>query len=749
MGVGSKVRRKGIRHILTLIGRIDLALQVLIGIFAGLFAGLFLGDLAAPLSIVGTAFIRLLQITVIPYIMVALITGLGRLEIGEIGKLARSGGGVLLLLWVLGICLVLSMPLAYPDWPQRSLFQKASLEASAPVDFLLLFIPSNPFHSMANAIVPAVVIFSIFVGLGLTVTPRRELVIDPLLVLGDTLSKITGAISRLSPIGVFALVAVLAGTVSSEDLYRLQVHVVVSATVAIIAALWLLPAIVASITPLKHQNILRGLRAPMLTAFATGSTLVILPMLAQSCKLMIEQSISERPKLISQDEAEEEREVQSSVDVLIPTFYSFPTIGNILALGFVVFGGWYVGTPLEVSQYATMVLGGIASLFGGTAISIPFTLDLVDLPTNLFGVFLSIDFIGSRLSALAGVMHYATIALIGTFALQRQIWFRFSVLFKNVLPGVLVTIALLLGFRVVYTNYVVVPYTAADVLSEAQILGPERDAVVHVHEPEKTDPGTPRSYDDILASGIIRICYIPGNYPLSFFNSDEKLVGFDIEMAHRFAQQSQLTPVFLPLDKVSQAAEKLNSGYCDTVFNSTTLTLDRTTETLQTEPLGLATLALVVPDDRRKDFEVWSDINNANTVKLAFGGYHAMPRAVQTNLPKIEFVSLEDFDAQRAFFESDGSGADAYIDTAEEGAAWTLLYPRFSVVVPRPITRLPVIYMTARNNPQVLNALNTWLLIEREAGGIQQLEEYWIEGRRDAVAAPRWSILRNVLGWIE
>jgi len=731
------------------IGKIDLAYQVLIGFGAGLLTGTFLGELAAPLNFVGTAFIRLLQITVIPYIMVALITGLGRLDVAEIGKLARSGGSVLILLWVLGICLVLAMPLAYPDWPQRSLFEKSSLETSPQVDFLLLFIPSNPFHAMANAIVPAVVVFSIFLGLALTVTPRRELIIEPLSVVGDTLARITGVVSRLSPIGVFALVAALAGTVVVEDLYRLQVHVVVSASLALITALWLVPAIVANITPLRHLEILRELRAPMLTAFATGSTLVVLPMLAESCKRLIASATAERPRLITDDEAEEEREVTSSVDVLIPTFYSFPTIGNVLALGFIVFGGWYVGNPLAGAQYATMLLGGIASLFGGTAISIPFTLDLVDLPANLFGVFLSIDFIGVRLSSMVGAMHYAAIALIGTFALQKEIWFKFSVLFKHVLPGVLVTFALLLGFRVIYTNYIIAPYTAADVLSEAHLLAPVPVSIVHVESPEETVPGAPRPYDEIVKSGTIRICYIPGNYPLSFFNNENKLVGFDIEMAHRFALRSQLTPVFVPLDQVTEAPDRLDSGYCDAVFNSTMVSLERTTLTLQTAPISLGTLSLVVPDAKRGSYETWSDLENSEGTTIAFGGYHAFPRATESNLPTVEFVPLHGFDSQRAYFESDGEGADAFIDTAEEGAAWTLLYPRFSVVVPRPVLRMPVVYLTAKNNPLVLKALNTWLLIEREAGGISELEEYWIEGNRDAVATPRWSIIRNELGWID
>jgi len=272
---------------------------------------------------------------------------------------------------------------------------------------------------------------------------------------------------------------------------------------------------------------------------------------------------------------------------------------------------------------------------------------------------------------------------------------------------------------------------------------------VHVDEPDAPLPGVPRPYEDIAASGTIRICYIPGNYPLSFFNSDNQLVGFDIEMARRFAQRSRLTPEFLPLDRIDTAAAKLDSGYCDAVFNSTAVSVDRTAETLQTAPVGIATLALVVPDERRKAVETWAEILETDGLTLAVGSYHAFPSAAETNLPGIEFVSVEGFEAQRLYFESGGAGADAFIDTAEEGAAWTLLYPRFSVVVPRPVTRVPMVYLTSRRSPLMLKALNTWLLIERETGGIRELEKYWIEGRRDAVAEPRWSVIRNVLGWVD
>ena len=57
----------------------SLSTRVLIGLFSGVAAGVFFGELTAPLKIAGDAFIQLLQMTVLPYIVVSLIAGLGSL----------------------------------------------------------------------------------------------------------------------------------------------------------------------------------------------------------------------------------------------------------------------------------------------------------------------------------------------------------------------------------------------------------------------------------------------------------------------------------------------------------------------------------------------------------------------------------------------------------------------------------------------------------------------------------------------
>jgi Na+/H+-dicarboxylate symporter len=133
--------------------------RVILGLVLGVFTGLFFGELAGNLEIFGEAYIRLLQMTVLPYILVSLIGGLGRLDAGIAQRIGLAGGALILIIWGITEVSNLFLMLTYPDWTTASLFR--------PFDPLTLYVPSNPFYSMANAVVPAVVVFSILLGLAL------------------------------------------------------------------------------------------------------------------------------------------------------------------------------------------------------------------------------------------------------------------------------------------------------------------------------------------------------------------------------------------------------------------------------------------------------------------------------------------------------------------------------------------------------------------------------------------------------
>ena len=93
---------------------------------------------------------------------------------------------------------------------------------------------------------------------------------------------------------------------------------------------------------------------------------------------------------------------------------------------------------------------------------------------------------------------------------------------------------------------------------------------------------------------------------------------------------------------------------------------------------------------------------------------------------------------------------DAIALPAERGSAWTLIYPAFSVVVPEPgIVKIPLVYPIARHDQSFAAFINTWIDLKKKDGTLDSLYRYWILGQSEAGRSKRWSIIRDVLHWVE
>ena len=58
----------------------SLSFRIISGLILGVIVGLFVGERAEGLQIVADAWIRLMQMTVLPYVMISLMAGLGGLN---------------------------------------------------------------------------------------------------------------------------------------------------------------------------------------------------------------------------------------------------------------------------------------------------------------------------------------------------------------------------------------------------------------------------------------------------------------------------------------------------------------------------------------------------------------------------------------------------------------------------------------------------------------------------------------------
>ena len=116
-------------------------------------------------------------------------------------------------------------------------------------------------------------------------------------------------------------------------------------------------------------------------------------------------------------------------------------------------------------------------------------------------------------------------------------------------------------------------------------------------------------------------------------------------------------------------------------------------------------------------------------------------------LPQAELVVLNSI---TEFFGERGEGLGALVYSAEAGSAWTLLYPAYTVAIPQPdVLEAPLAYPLARGDQDMVDFINLWIDFKKKDKTIARLYDYWVLGKNAVPESPRWSIIRNVLHWVQ
>ena len=715
----------------------SLSTKVLLGMALGILVGVFFGEEVAFFQTLGEAFIRLLQMSVLPYMTISLILGLGSLKFSEALTLAKQCGLLLLGFWIICLAVVLLMPLAFPDWESASFFSTSLVQEKQEFDFLKLYIPANPFQSMANTVVPAVVLFSIALGVALIGVEKKQGLLETLSSLLSALTIITNFVVGLAPIGVFAIAASAAGTMNIEDLGRLQVYLVTYMAVTFVLTFWILPGLVAALTPLTYRQVLGPTRDALVTAFATGNLLVVLPILAQRSKELLRLC-----NLTPED-------VESSVDVIVPASFNFPNLGKLLSLSFVLFAGWFSGSEVSVAQYPAFAISGLVSFFGEVIVALPFLLDLMRIPADMFQLFVTVDVLSGRFGSMLAAMNVLALALLGTCAMNKRLTLHWGRMVRYIGVSVLLIVVAIGGSRLFFALALDPEYTKYQSLIEMDLLNTPAKVKVSQSSPTPSLLGDQQQsrLDVIRERGVLRVGYFGDSLPFAFKNAAAKLVGFDIEMAHLLAKELNVAVEFLRLKK-EQVDEKLIEGYCDIIIPGIPITPNRAVRFALSQPYFEHTLAFVVRDYRREEFTDWETIKQMDNLKVGVPGESRYYLSlVRKNLPRATVVSLA---SPREFFRSRGEKLDALVQGAEGGSAWTLIYPQYTVAVPFPKpVHVPAAYAMPRGEHDMVKFVNTWLELKKKDKTLERLFDHWILGRGAEKKEPRWSVIRNVLHWID
>jgi len=273
-------------------GGVSLIWQISIGFIAGiLFGRMASPEVVGYVQPLGSIFMALLNMLIVPLVLSSLIVGVSSL--GDLKALGRIGvKTVVLYLVTTAIAIAIGLALGNIIQPGTGMdlaLAKAQEAKAAPSlgQVLTNMFPKNAFAAMVNANMLQIIVFALFFGVALTMAGEKG---KPALAFFDSMAevmyKMTAIVMKFAPYGVFALIAV---TVSKYGMAVLLPFAKVIAAVyigCIIHAVVVYSGLVTVFTRKSPLWFFRGIKEASLTAFVTRSSAGTLPVTMECCHNM-------------------------------------------------------------------------------------------------------------------------------------------------------------------------------------------------------------------------------------------------------------------------------------------------------------------------------------------------------------------------------------------------------------------------------------------------------------------------------
>jgi len=684
------------------------------GMVLGLIAGFNSSSLFWGVDAVADSFYTLLQMTALPYISLSLIAGVGKLSPRFIKETLSASLMMFSVLLAICVMVIFSSSLAFPDWLNANFYNANTLKPSEDVDFVNLFIPSNPFNAYANTVIPSVVVFSLFVGIGLRKVTGKESTITVLESLLTAIANVNSLITKWSPIGIFCLVYRAIFTFDSSQADGLLVYLATASTVVILLSFVILPLFVTSLSQYSFKQVFDTSKEPMLIAFATGSFFAVIPIIVEKVKALFDETTKKH------------RYADFIPEIIVPITFSLPVGGKLLCLLFALFATWASGSHIAASDYFVLFSQGLPQLFGTRLVAMPGLLDLLNAPASMIDTFVLADnLMMTRLGTVFSVAFAVCFPIAIMARIDRKLESRWRPIatYSIFIPLLLLLVILSLSLSFEKIDYQYSGYQKF--IQRDLLLERESQTLSEVPADFSVRWGKSSSaLERIKREKVIRVGYYRDDLPFSFFNQNGELVGLDIELLNLLASDLGVAIEYVKIYH-SQAAELLKKGYIDITTGIPMIPENMQTYGL-TIPYTSQQLAFVVKKERRTEFTNWlSSIDREEIVVGVPEAFYYKNRIAKT----FTKATAWEISSPRLFLKGERHTIDAMLFGAPAASAWTLIYPEYTVVVPKP--RLPSLQMAFPINKEDTafeNFMRSWLNSKIQNKTVDSFFDYWIEG---------------------
>lgn len=371
---------------------------MIIATVLGFFAGLIFKDFMANFKFLGDIFLRLMQMSVVLLIMGAIIESVGALKPKDLGTLGLKTISMFVITTIVAATVgILVVNLIQPGegvigvLPQE---YTGNLFEGNVIDLMVDFVPRNIMASMSSGNIIQVIVFAIFFGLAISFLQENEdvwKIYQFIQSFNVVIMQIIKIVMKFAPIGVFALLANITGTIGFAvvvPLFKFLLSMFLGSFLVIVLFLALI-SIYAKINPFSF---LRKIKNSIIVSATTTSSAISLPIQMEDCEERL--GISRR--------------VSRLVNPLAMTLNS-DGLALTISIACIMIAQFY-GIDLSLSQQivivavSTLTTMGNLLVPGGALVAIAIAFQMVGLPLEGVALLAGVDWFAGIARTLLNVI---------------------------------------------------------------------------------------------------------------------------------------------------------------------------------------------------------------------------------------------------------------------------------------------------------------------------------------------------------
>ena len=260
--------------------------KILIAITLGTICGFILGPQAEYLKPIGTLFLNMLKMLIVPLMFASMTTGITHMpdssKLGRVGFVAIAMYAVTTLM-AIAFGIIVSSTLGFGYEMNLPTVAVATTQELPTVSQLLeSLVPTNPVQAFASGNIIQIIIFSIFFGTALNLCGEKaKPVVTFIEALSTVMLRLTGMVMSFSPIGVFALMAWTCGSFGLDVLVPVLKFLASYWIAAIIFMVGVFSFILRFMARLSPWPFFKNMAPVLATAASTCSSSASLPLTMQ------------------------------------------------------------------------------------------------------------------------------------------------------------------------------------------------------------------------------------------------------------------------------------------------------------------------------------------------------------------------------------------------------------------------------------------------------------------------------------